>query len=129
MEQTGYVTEINGDRVKVRADRESACGGNCVSCKGCPTSAVIIECKTDLDLEIGETVTLIMPNSVFYKNAFVGYGIMTILTISGAFAGFALFKSEGASVIGALVGIITGLLLTKLVSAKASPEIIIKRKG
>lgn len=129
MEQTGYVTEINGDRVKVRADRESACGGNCVSCKGCPTSAIIIECKTDLDLEIGDTVTLIMPNGVFYKNAFVGYGIMTILTISGAFAGFALFESEGASVLGALAGIFTGLFLTKLLSAKDSPEIIIKRKG
>lgn len=129
MEQTGYVTEINGDRVKVRVDRESACGGNCVSCKGCPASAVIVECRTDKDLEVGDTVTLIMPNGAFYKNAFLGYGIMTILTIFGAFAGFALFKSEGASVLGALVGIFTGLLLTKLVSAKASPEITIKRKG
>lgn len=129
MEQTGYVTEINGDRVKVRVDRESACGGNCVSCKGCPSSAVIVECRTDMDLAVGETVNLIMPNGVFYKNAFFGYGIMTILTVLGAFAGFALFKSEGASVLGALIGIIAGLLLTKLVSAKNSPEIIIKRKG
>ena len=44
MEQTGYVTKVSDGRIKVRVIRESSCGGNCVSCKGCPSGIQLIEC-------------------------------------------------------------------------------------
>ncbi len=123
MVQTGYVVEVTDNGVKVRVDRESACGGNCVSCKGCPTSAVIVECTTLQKVEVGDEVRLVMRSSSFFKKAALGYGALTVLMIIGAVAGYCVFKSEGASVLGMLVGIALGLFFLKIGYKKSESEI------
>ena len=54
MEQTGYVTKVSDDRIKVRVIRESSCGGNCVSCKGCPSGIQLIECAAYDGAAVGD---------------------------------------------------------------------------
>ena len=44
MVKSGFVVEVGEKLVKVRIERQSACGGNCAGCLGCPANAKIIEC-------------------------------------------------------------------------------------
>lgn len=124
MEQTGYVVELTENGAKVRVDRESACGGNCVSCKGCPSSAVIVECSLAEKVEAGDMVKLTMQNSKFFKNAALGYGLLVILMILGAVVGYCTYKSEGASVLGAAIGIAIGLVTLKFAFRNRKGEIV-----
>ncbi len=124
MEQIGYVTEVLGDTIKVRVDRESSCGGNCVSCKGCPTSAVIVECKTIGDIEKGDRVKIVLPDRKFFKNVFLGYGLSVILMVAGAVFGYIMFHSEGASVLGTALGLALGLIIQRLIFKGKSDELI-----
>lgn len=127
MRQEGYVAAVSGDTVKIRVDRESACGGNCVSCKGCPAEAVMIECKTAEKLEVGDRVELTMSTGRFLGNAALGYGVLTALAISGAILGYTFRESEGASVLGALVGIILGIAIFRIAFAQDRNEIRIEK--
>ena len=108
------MTELTEHGAKVRVDRESACGGNCVSCKGCPASAVIVECSVAEEVNVGDEVRLVMDNGSFFKNAALGYGLPIVLMIVGAVVGYCALKSEGASVIGAIIGIVLGMLALKI---------------
>lgn len=118
MEQTGYVTEINNGKIKVRVDRESACGGNCVSCKGCPADAIIVECDAPCGVKVGDIVKLTMPTKHFYFRAMLGYGIPVVFIIVGAVLGYTATKNDGVSIIGAAVGLVLGLLVAKLLTPK-----------
>ena len=77
MVQRGYVTEVGDKFVKVRIERQSACGGNCASCLGCPAEAKIIECPYRGKLVKGDRVELVMEDKRFFKNVFWGYGLPT----------------------------------------------------
>lgn len=127
MEQNGYVTEINNGIAKVRVDRQSSCGGHCVSCKGCPSNAVIVECIAPDNIAVGDTVKLCMPKGKFFKNAFWGYGFTTILTITGAVLGYLADNSDSASVLGAATGLVIGLLIVKILFKKNKIEITAKK--
>lgn len=124
LKQIGYVTEVLDDTIKVRVDRESSCGGNCVSCKGCPASAVIVECKTNGDIEKGDRVKIVLPNRKFFKNIFLGYGLSIILMVAGAVLGYVIFQSEGASVLGTALGLALGLIMQRLIFRGRSDELI-----
>ena len=130
MKNTGFVTEVLKDTVKVRVVRESACGGNCAGCHGCPSDAVIIECKKDgvTEFGVGDAVTVEMPNSSFFGGVLISYGLMTFTMIIGAIAGYVIFKNEIASVLGGFLGLTVGIALMKVLAKKQKIEITIKRK-
>lgn len=124
MIQKGYVTEVGEEFVKVRIERESACGGNCASCLGCPAEAKIIECPYTGKLVKGDRVELVMKDGRFFKNIFWGYILPVILAVGGAAGGFTIFQKEGASVLGAAMGIGLGLLAARFVFKSKKTEII-----
>ena len=115
MENIGIVTQIVGETAKIRIDRESACGGNCVSCKGCPSSAVIIDIENTVGLCVGDRVKLTLDNKEFLKSALIGYGVMVVLMVVCAVLGYMLLHNESASVICGLSGLIIGFLILKIV--------------
>ncbi len=127
MEQRGYVTEINNGILKVRVDRESACGGHCVSCNGCPSAAVIVECDAIADVSVGDTVVLSVSSGRFFKNAFWGYGFITLLILIGAIVGYNIKPSDNASVLGAFIGLVTGLIIVKLLFRKSKAKLTAKK--
>ncbi len=116
MEQTGYVISAGPEGIKVRVDRESACGGNCVSCKGCPSSAVIVDAVDSVNLEIrkGDVVTLYEDTKKVLRNAAIGYGLMALLLVAGGVLGFMLTKKDFMALIGAAVALLVGFLIVKL---------------
>lgn len=130
MENTGFVTEVLKDTVKVRVMRESACGGNCSGCHGCPSDAVIIECKKGEleDFSVGDEVTVEMPKRSFFDGILISYGLMTFMMIFGAVAGYIVLKKEISSVLGGFLGLAVGVALMKAISGKHKIEITIKRK-
>lgn len=111
MRQEGYVTEVTESAVKVSVIRESACGGNCAHCNGCPAGTVIITCTPDLahPVKVGDRVILEMPTGGFFKNVFFSYGVMSILFLTGAILGYIITKRESMSILGAAAGLLLGI--------------------
>lgn len=124
MEQTGYVTEVSDGRIKVRVIRQSACGGNCASCSGCPSEVQLIECAAYDGAAVGDRVTLYARSRCVIGGAAVGYAMPAMLAVCGAVLGFAVRSTDAASAIGAAVGIALGLVLARIISARR--KILIK---
>lgn len=123
MKQYGYVTEVLENTIKVRVIRESSCGGNCVSCKGCPADAVIIECGKNHDYYSGEKVCLIMNDKTYYNGLFWGYGQLILLTVILSVLGYYIFRTEVSSVFGGTIGLVLGLFIAKLIFKNRKCEI------
>ena len=116
MEQKGIVTAVEGGEAKIRVDRVSACGGNCVSCKGCPSEAVFVTVTDHLGLQPGETVRLRTETKGVLIGAFVGYVGLAVLILLGAIVGYLAGKQEGFAVLGAFSGLVAGLIILRFFS-------------
>ncbi len=130
MKQIGYVVQVEED-VKIRVARESACGGNCGACHGCPSGAVFITYPNDKSnpFEIGEQVVIEMSSSNFLKGTFGSYGIMTICMLLGAILGYVVTKQEIISVLGGFLGLIFGAVFMRLMFGRHSQNLTIKRQN
>ena len=96
-----------------------------VACDHCPTP---IGCQTGLlgqtnqprryrmrntlNLRVGDRVSLAVAEGTVFRAALASYGIPLLLVISGAVAGQWL-AGDGASAVGALVGLAIGFLLLR----------------
>lgn len=127
MKQMGYVTEVGNNKVKVRVVRESSCGGNCASCKGCSSGELVIECEAEDNVHIGDRVILTMPSKTFFNGIFWGYAQVIIMMVAGAILGYRIFESEISSVFGMLAGTAVGLCISKAFSVKSSLTIKAKK--
>ena len=125
MTTIGTVVEASPHNIRVRIDRQSACGGQCVSCKGCSSEAVFITCPNDADYCVGDSVCLQMPFGKLLKNAFWGYGLMAILMFFGALLGYGIIRQEKASVIGAFLGLILGFCIVRLLFRHAKHAVTV----
>ncbi len=129
MEQTGFVAEINNGIAKVRVDRESACGGNCAGCHGCPQTALVVSCLIDPEnpVQRGEKVKVVMPTGRFFSGIFKSYGVLIFMVLLGAVLGFYLTGVEGFSVLGAVLGLLLGGSWVHLLSKRSKQDIKIEK--
>lgn len=118
MKQTGYVTEVIGDKIKVRIIRGSACGGHCASCKGCPNEVHTIICDAYDGAVLGDVAELYSDTDKVVCGAVFGYGIPGVGAILGCILGYLLFKTDIAAVGFMFLGIAVGLFAVKLFSKK-----------
>ena len=112
MEQVGYVARIDETEIIIRVARESACGGNCGACHGCPSDAILVACPND-DKQpyfIGEEVRLRMPSETFLSGTLLSYGLMTVAMLLGAILGYVVTNAEFGSVLGTFAGFAVGVL-------------------
>ena len=128
MEQTGYVIESKNGIAKIRVNRESACGGNCVSCSGCPANAVIVEAEDNIGLRKGDMITLYEDSRKVIKYAIIGYGFMALLLVIGAYIGYMITKRDIMALISAAVFLLVGFLIVKLIFKNVDSKFIIKNK-
>ncbi len=130
MEQIGYVAKIENGIVKIKVERESACGGNCAGCHGCPQNAVFVEAPNDPEKPflIGEEVVVVMPTKSFFAGMLKSYGVMIFTMIFGALLGFFIFQKEVFSVIGGFSGLVFGGWLVHLLGKQTSSHITVLRK-
>lgn len=126
MEQQGYVIEVKNGVAKIRVNRESACGGNCVSCKGCPSSAIIIEAKDEIGLKRGDSVTLYEDSSKVIKYAVIGYGLLAALMCVGAVIGYNATGRDLMGLLGAALGLAIGVAAVKLFFRNVESDFKIK---
>ncbi len=129
MEQIGYVTGIDNGIAKIRVDRESACGGNCGACHGCPNTAVLVSFPNDphAPFVIGEKVRILMPTGTFFFGIIKSYGVLILSVLAGAILGYSLHHGEGFAVLGAGLGLVLGGCLVHVLSRKAKPSMRIQR--
>lgn len=130
MEQIGYVVDKNAEIITVRVMRESACGGNCVSCKGCPSDAVLVTCADDSQnpYAIGEEVLVLMETSRFVLGTFGSFGLLTAWILAGGIVGYYFIQTEVSSVIGAVAGLFLGTCFMKILFKKHTTNLKIKRR-
>ena len=99
MREVGFVDEIKGGYAIVRVAKKSACGENCVSCKGgCTPGERKIKVKNPISAEVGEKVILELPDGKVLSAAFLAYILPIIIFFVGFFVGERIFSHELASV-------------------------------
>lgn len=129
MEQMGYVTQVSQKDIQIRVLRESACGGNCAGCHGCPSDAVVFSypIQEGESFSVGDAVHIYMETKTFFGHAAMSYGLMSVLLFTGAVLGYVWFQTELASVVGSGIGLGVGAGIMKLVSLGKTERITVEK--
>ena len=124
MRQQGVVTETTEDEAKIRVDRETACGGNCAGCHGCPSGAVFVTCPNSPSdpLRPGDIVSIEMPARTFFQHAFWSYGALAVFMLAGAIFGYWISGLEAGSVLGGFGALALGILMLRIVFGKRKSD-------
>lgn len=110
MKQTGYVRNIDKNKVQVEIKRISSCGGGCNSCGGsCDAPSIVVSMENTVDAKIGDYVEINAKSKNIIKYALVVYMIPFFLLIVGIILGMGLFQSKNIAnyeTYGLLVGLV-----------------------
>ena len=128
--ETGVVTVCMPDgRVAVRVSRSEACQG-CSSKSACntlggDTKDVVLVVKNELNAQPGDRVQLAMAEANVLKASAALYLLPALALMAGAGLGWQLapllaWGRDPASMVGAALGLLTGLLGTRILSKRLS---------
>jgi len=85
IEHKGTVLHVSGDRATVSIDRREACAG-CAARSSCVASAdgkkMLLEVKSDVELEAGDEVTVVMPVSKGFQAVLLAFAAPLLLVIA-----------------------------------------------
>ncbi len=112
MVQKAIVKKIlDNTQAQIEVTRQSACGENCASCKGCPkpTQFVSAIAKNPLGAKLGDVVTVEGQTQKIFKMAFVVYLIPLILFFVFYFIAQSLMISESIAIFSAILGFVLGI--------------------
>lgn len=101
----------NGE-AQVSIKRETACGHDCTSCGACGAQArpIIAEVKNPVGAQVGDDVYVESKTSRVLGLAFIVYVVPIILFFAFYAVANSIWKSEGASICGAIFGLLCGVL-------------------
>ena len=83
MNKNGVVEKVEGSKVTIKIQHDSACGENCAMCNACPGKDMLITVDTNLKLEAGEKVRLETNTKTVLFSAFCVYILPIVLLIAG----------------------------------------------
>lgn len=83
MNKNGVVEKVEGTKVTVRIQRDSACGENCAMCNACPGKDMLVTIETDTKLASGDKVRLETNTKTVLLSAFCTYILPIVLLIIG----------------------------------------------
>ena len=83
MNKIGIVENIEGTKITVKIQRDSACGENCAMCNACPGKDMLVTLESDLDLSEGDKVKLETNTKCVLLSAFCVYILPIVLLIVG----------------------------------------------
>lgn len=134
IEATARVTAVDGDRVELVAERQTACGG-CAAKQGCGTSLLDewfsrrqprFEVRSSLEVGVGDRVVIGLDEGRLQRGSLWLYAFPLLGLLAGALFGDWCFAQSGLdSELGAIFGGLGGLsaaLLTVRKRANASPD-------
>jgi sigma-E factor negative regulatory protein RseC len=128
-EEATVTGEVPGGRVQVTVERGEACH-SCAAkgaCKalGGQTKDIVLVVDNDLDAGPGDRVRITMAESAVLKASLVLYLFPALGLIGGAAGGWALARvqawaSDPSAIVGALVGLVVGFAVSRLVGGRMS---------
>lgn len=130
MEKRGIVYRIDGAYAWIAYVRESACGSDCASCKGCESIDMTTRVFNDVDAHVGDIVALEAdaPKMARLSNVFylIPFGFFLIgVAIAYAIAPFFTVNVEVlAMTIGIVLLLVSSAILRKLDQSLSSEHTI-----
>lgn len=117
MTETGIVTKTNGGNLTLRFERKT----DCKNCKMCmfseDSNSVEIEVENTVNAEIGDSVTVNMPNKIVLLYSLIVYMLPLIFCAAGLVAGYFILGEAAALLIGAAM-LIAGFCAVVLIDRK-----------
>ena len=83
MNKYGFVKKVEGTKITINIQRDSACGENCAMCNACPGKNMLITLESDLNLSEGDKVKLETNTKYVLLSAFCVYILPIVLIIVG----------------------------------------------
>ncbi|MBQ2285144.1 MAG: SoxR reducing system RseC family protein [Clostridia bacterium] len=83
MNKYGFVKKVEGTKITINIQRDSACGENCAMCNACPGKNMLITLESDLNLSEGDKVKLETNTKYVLLSAFCVYILPIVLLIVG----------------------------------------------
>ena len=83
MNKYGFVKKVEGTKITINIQRDSACGENCAMCNACPGKNMLITLESDLNLSEGDKVKLETNTKYVLLSAFCVYILPIVLLIAG----------------------------------------------
>ena len=126
MEETGTIEKLlpNGE-VMIAVERSSACGNCSMSglCFSDDTKIIKLQAKADFPVKEGQIVRLTLDEGNFLKYSVITYLMPVILLLAGAVIGGSIRGGGNSgdplfSIIGGVIGLLTGLFLVKKYSKR-----------
>jgi len=126
MEETGTIEKLlpNGE-VMIAVERSSACGNCSMSglCFSDDTKIIKLQAKADFPVTVGQIVRLSLDEGNFLKYSVITYLMPVILLLAGAVIGGSIRGGGNSgdplfSIIGGVIGLLTGLFLVKKYSKR-----------
>ena len=121
IERNGEIICNDNGLVQIRLERLSGCG-QCGSRNSCASgnAVQVIRMRLPPSTRVGDHVTVSTPASSVVLAALLGYLLPPLSLMLGAvIAGF-FYAGDGATVLGAAVGFLVGLLFARLISSGMS---------
>lgn len=122
--ETGRIVAIEPEGLWVETIQQSTCG-NCAAQKGCGQSVlakltghtsylwVLLEGRDSKDYQLGDQIQLGVPEEVVVKGSLFVYLLPLLAMILGSGLAHSAFASEGASILGGLLGLVLGGVLVR----------------
>lgn len=120
MEKRGIVYRLDGAFAWIAYVRESACGSDCASCKGCESIDMSTRVYNDIDAQVGDIVALIADESRMARLSNVLYLVPFGFFLIGVVIAYvvSLYVSVNAEALAILLGflllLISGFVLRRL---------------
>lgn len=114
MQQKAKVIAVLPDgRATVSIKRESACGHDCTSCGACGASTrpIVAEVINEIGACVGDNVCVESKTSRILGLAVLVYVVPIVLLLLFYALASSIFKTEWASIPGALLGLVLGVLI------------------
>lgn len=129
MVSKGIVTKIIDENLaEVEVTRQSACGENCASCKGCdkPTFKAISLAKNPINAKVGQSVNLKNQSQIILKGAVFVYILPIVLFFAFYTIGISFIKIESICNILGVVGFGFGIYIAGMYSKKTQSNITLE---
>ena len=113
MEKTGEVVEVKNGQLTIRFERPEACG-ECHACDGHKHQSTI---QVAGDAQIGDSVTVSMPDGQVAKASLLAYAIPLLGLLLGLFIGGS-FGGDIPAIVGSAIGLALSFFTLRLVDGR-----------
>jgi sigma-E factor negative regulatory protein RseC len=106
LEETASVVSLDGDTATVVLVRSDACGG-CAAKHMCHPSSgesMQMEVKNVAGAHLGDKVVISLPSSELIKASATAYLMPAVAAVVGGAVGWSRYGTDGAAIIGTLIG-------------------------